>query len=168
MKLGILIVLVVPLAVGWALPAEVSVKAQSAAPAPRAADAAASRAEAVPPPAPAVQPQSKSETLHFNVNWPSGLSLGEGEMTSNLGADGWSLSYHLDAGVPGFAVNESAHSKASTDLCSLEFTKEGTRGKRHVEETSTFDSASLTATRTTANGGGKTETHTSACARDAL
>ena len=28
-------------------------------------------------------PKSKYETLQFNVNWPSGLSLGEGQLTSS-------------------------------------------------------------------------------------
>lgn len=126
---------------------------------------------AVVPPQPSganVVSTAKSETLRFNVNWPSGLSLGEGEWTSSQTPEGWQFSFHVDAGIPGFVINESAQSKATVDLCSVELTKEGTRGPRKVGEKTTFDSSALMATRTTLNGGGKTEIRMNACARDAL
>jgi len=168
-KLGLLLFASMTMSLFGASPAEVSGKSQPAAETHRIdVKPAAAKPEPKADAAVAPPPQSKSETLHFNVNWPSGLSLGEGEMSAILNSDGWSFSYHLDAGVPGFSINESAHSRASADFCSLELVKEGNRGKRHLQETTTFDSSGLTATRTTANGGGKTETRTSACAKDAL
>ena len=127
--------------------------------------AAASLTLAAPPD----QPQkSKSETLHFTVNWPSGLSLGEGQLTSKQTADGWNFSMRVDAAIPAFAVAEAATSQASPDFCSLELEKTGTRGKREITEVTTFDSSNLTATRETKKGGGKSEMRTTACARDAL
>ncbi|MBC8166951.1 MAG: DUF3108 domain-containing protein, partial [Bryobacteraceae bacterium] len=117
---------------------------------------------------PAPEPKAKSETLHFNVNWPSGLSLGEGELTSTQTAQGWSFSFNVYAGIPGFGIVETARSKATTDLCSLSLSKEGSRGKKKVNEQTTFDSAKLTATRQTGKDGGKSEMRVSACVRDAL
>ena len=116
----------------------------------------------------AAQPQSKSETLHFTVNWPSGLSLGEGQLVSNLTEDGWNFSMNVEAAIPAFTIAESAKSKATADLCSLELEKTGTRGKREITEVTTFDSSKMTATRETKKGGGKSEMRITACARDAL
>jgi hypothetical protein len=111
--------------------------------------------------------KNKSETLRFSVNWPSGLSLGEGELSSVLADKRWTFAFKADAAVPGFAVREAAQSKASDALCSVEFTKQSTRGKRVSEEKTTFDSSAMTATRETIKGG-KSEIKTSGCARDAL
>jgi hypothetical protein len=119
-------------------------------------------------PPPAEQSKAKSETLNFTVNWPSGLSLGEGQLTSAHNGDGWNFSMHVEAAIPAFAVAEDAKSKATADLCSLELEKTGTRGKREVTEVTTFDASKMTATRETKNGGGKSELRINACARDAL
>ena len=126
---------------------------------------AASVAVAAPPDQPA---KSKSETLNFTVNWPSGLSLGEGQLVSTQTPDGWSFSMNVEAAIPAFAVAESAKSKATADFCSVELEKTGTRGKREVTEVTTFDASNMTATRETKKGGGKSEMRITACARDAL
>jgi hypothetical protein len=102
------------------------------------------------------------------VNYPSGLSLGEGHLTSTRTAQGWDLSVHVEAAVPAFAIAESAKSAATSELCSLRFEKLAVRGKRKVEETTTFDTSAMTATRKTGGGGGKSEIRTSACAKDAV
>lgn len=115
-----------------------------------------------------VKSAAKSETLRFNVNWPTGLSLGEGQLTSTQSGNGWSFSFNVDAAIPAFRVSESATSTASGDLCSLELTRTGTRGKRQLEETTRFDHSALSGTRTTGKGGGKTEFRVAACPRDAL
>ncbi|HYD83039.1 MAG TPA: DUF3108 domain-containing protein [Opitutus sp.] len=125
---------------------------------------AASVAVAAPPD----QPKSKSETLHFTVNWPSGLSLGEGQLISAQTPDGWSFSMNVEAAIPAFAVAESAKSSATADFCSVELEKTGTRGKREITETTTFDASKMIATRETKKGGGKSEMRITACARDAL
>jgi hypothetical protein len=123
-------------------------------------------ADAVKPPVEASK--KKSETLQFNVNWPSGLSLGEGKLVSTFDGQQWSFSMNVDAAIPAYAVAEAAKSRASADLCSTELVKEATRGKRVVKETTTFDASKLTATRETGQGGGKSEMRIGGCAKDAL
>jgi hypothetical protein len=114
--------------------------------------------------------EPKGESLRFNVNWPSGLSLGEGELISTLEGGAWTFSFNVEAAIPGFAVAESGASRASADFCSLELNKKSKRGKRETEEQTIFDMKELKATRTTLTpkGGGKSEMQTPACARDAL
>jgi len=134
---------------------------------------------ALPKPAPQPPPEevakpaataSKSETLRFNVNWPSGLSLGEGELTSTTAPGGWNFALKIDAAIPAFPIAETAKATAGADLCSTELIKEATRGRRKVGEKTTFDATKLIATRKTTNvpDGGKTEIRINACAKDAL
>jgi hypothetical protein len=113
------------------------------------------------------EPKSKSETLHYNVNWPSGLSLGEGQLTSSADDAVFTSTFTVEAAVPGFALKESAASKATAELCSLELQKNAVRGKRTVDETTTFDQKNRTAQRET-NKGGKSELSIPSCAKDAL
>jgi hypothetical protein len=130
-----------------------------------------SKPAAEPPPA-AESPKkaAKTETLRFNVNWPSGLSLGEGQLTSELAGNQRTFSFNVEAAIPGFAVAESGSSKSTVDFCSLELVKKAKRGKRATEEQTVFDSRESTATRTTVvpKGGGKTEIRINPCAKDAL
>jgi len=114
------------------------------------------------------------ETLRYSVSWPSGLSLGEGEMRAKRvkGPDGsverWEFELTLDAAVPGFRVVDKYRSVAMPDLCSVEFEKESTHGKRKARERTTFEPEKGTATRQTMGGGGKSEIPISTCAKDAL
>jgi hypothetical protein len=110
---------------------------------------------------------SPGETLYYNVNWPSGLSLGEGQLTAGIQDGQWSYSFSMEAAVPGFTLRESAKASATKDFCSLELEKNATRGKRTVDETTKFDQKKLTAVRET-NKGGKTDLTLPACAKDAL
>lgn len=137
----------------------VAAPAPAAKPAPQAKD--------ISEPAATTANQPKGESFHYNVNWPSGLSLGEAELTSSPAEGGQSFSFRLDASVPGFAIEEFAKSRATTSFCSIELTKEGIRGKRKVNERTEFDASKMTATRTT-DGGGKSELSTASCAKDAL
>lgn len=111
--------------------------------------------------------KAQPETLRYNVNWPSGLSLGEGMLASASEGGQWTFSFTIEASVPGFALREGASAKATAEYCSLELVKNATRGKRNVDETTTFDQKAFTATRKT-NKGGKSELTTASCARDAL
>lgn len=121
-----------------------------------------------------ILPPLKEEIFHYVINWPSGLSLGEGEMRSTQvnSEDGtverWEFDLSLEAAVPGFQVLDSYHSVASPELCSLEFEKVLTHGKRKAKERTTFDAQRRVATRQTLGGGGKSEIPTPTCARDAL
>lgn len=90
-------------------------------------------------------------------------------MTASQGSAGWNFSYKVDAAIPAFGITEAARSTATADLCSLELVKDGTRGKKQIKETTTFDAGKLMVTRTTGtSGGGKTEMRMNACAKDAL
>ncbi len=123
--------------------------------------------------APASSPVVPNEQLRYTINWPSGLSLGEAELSasSTAAANGSGPSLHfrfdLDAAVPGFSVTDRYRSEASGDFCSVEFQKTATHGKKKTDEKTTFDSHSGTATRETA-GGGKSQIDAPSCARDAL
>jgi hypothetical protein len=116
----------------------------------------------------------EEETLHYTVNWPSGLSLGEGELhaskvkTEDGASDRWQFEMKLDAAVPGFQVVDHHRALASMDLCSVEFEKDAVHGKRKARERTTFDRQAGTATRQTLDGGGKSEVSIPACPKDAL
>jgi hypothetical protein len=132
-----------------------------------AASAWAQSHSVAPQQSPGTEKPGKSEALRYNVNWPSGLSLGEGQLTASLEDGQWSLSFLVEAAVPGFVVRESAKSLADTNFCSAELRKNATRGKRTIDETTTFDQKKMTAVRKT-NKGGKTDLTLPACAKDAL
>jgi hypothetical protein len=127
--------------------------------------AAGSAAPEVPFPA--------DETLRYSVNWPSGLSLGECEMSARLvrGASGeapsWNFEFRLDAAVPGFVVQDHFASVATPELCSLRLEKAAVHGRRTAKETTVFDTAAGLARRQTA-GGGTSEMAIGKCPRDAL
>jgi hypothetical protein len=114
---------------------------------------------------------ASGETLHYSINWPSGLSLGEATLRSDHGAKGWEFDLNLDAGVPGFAIRDQYHSTANLDSCSLQLDKTTSRGGRKNEERVTFDPNGTTATREVVKGdrtGGKADLSVPTCARDAL
>lgn len=118
-------------------------------------------------------PFPEEETLHYNINWPSGLSLGECVMTAKLARAGeeqpprWTFELRMDAAVPGFQVQNHFRSSATVALCSLDFEKTATHGNRKAKEKTVFDVAAGVATRET-SGGGKSELPISGCPRDAL
>lgn len=115
-----------------------------------------------------VAPVLAGESLHYSVNWPSGLSLGESQLRSTQAKDGsWEFDFTLDAAVPGYAVSDHYHSTATSGLCALSLEKSYTHGTRKANERTTFDQEKNTAVRQT-EGGGKSEFSISACARDAL
>jgi hypothetical protein len=89
-------------------------------------------------PALAQQPES----LHYNLDWPSGLSLGEASLTAQKTAAGWDFEMSVDAAVPGFRISDRFHSVTNPQLCSLEFSREISQGSRKAGETTKFDDAS--------------------------
>ena len=94
---------------------------------------------------------ARAETLHYAINWQSGLSLGEATLTSGRstwvvnGVDTphWSFDLDIDASVPGFAVNDHYVSSAGADICSAKLDKTVRRGSHKSEETLTFDQEQL-------------------------
>jgi len=122
---------------------------------------------------PQANPVLAEESLTYNVNWPSGLSLGEVQLKAakavageGSGA-GWNLEFVLDAAVPGFTVADRYSSAASAELCSVRFGKEVSRNGRTASEQTRFGQAAGTATRETLGGGSSTFS-IGPCARDAL
>jgi len=112
-----------------------------------------------------------ADSLHYSINWPSGLSLGEATLTASHGGEKgggrWNLSLDIDASVPGFAVRDHYQSIATTDLCGVQFDKNYTHGKRKTDEHLTFNQHENTVTRETV-GGGKSDISVATCARDPL
>jgi len=107
------------------------------------------------------------EGLRYSVNWPSGLSLGEGQFRARRVSEGWDLSFTLSAAVPTYSVTDRHRAVATGELCSLRLEKDSVRGSRKTREETVFDLATRTATRETVKGG-KSEFPIPACARDAL
>lgn len=109
-----------------------------------------------------------AEELRYTINWPSGLSLGEGTLESGAsGSGGLKASLKLEAAVPGFPFADQYRSAASPAFCSAEFERSLIHGKRQSSEKTVFDAAKGTARRATA-GGGSSQFATGDCARDAL
>jgi hypothetical protein len=112
----------------------------------------------------------QDESLHYSVNWPSGLSLGDATFTAHHKGGAWELAMTLDAGIPGFAVADKIRSSVTDDLCSLELERDISHGARKTREKTAFDQKKGEATRTTVfplGGGTSTFTFTS-CPRDAM
>lgn len=135
--------------------------------------AAVAAAAATTPSAAAGKPvPPKPEALHYTVNWPGGLSFGDAYLSSSkatmASGEGWTFTLKADGSIPGFRLQEMANSTATTEYCSLDLSKESERGKRKINEKTTFDARTLSATRETLNGGGKSTMSIGACAKDAL
>lgn len=111
---------------------------------------------------------ASGETLHYAINWPSGLSLGEATLSSTVSKEGVTSDFEIDAGVPGFAIRDHYHSSASEKFCSTKLDKSIHRGSHKNEETVTFHQDKHTITRQTHADGGKSDVDVTDCARDAL
>ena len=109
----------------------------------------------------------QDEALHYEVNWPSGLSLGDANLTAHRSGENWDLSMSLDAGIPGFPIADRYHSVTSAAQCSSEFERTTSHGKKQASEKTTFDYKQGRAFRVTKDGG-KSEVTIGSCARDAL
>ena len=107
-----------------------------------------------------------AENLTYSINWPSGLSLGEGHLRASNEGGTWSFDLTLDASVPGFDVNDHYHSSATPDFCSNSFQRTSTHGARKTQEIETIADGQVT--RETATGGGKSVFKAPACVKDAL
>lgn len=111
---------------------------------------------------------ASEENLQYTINWPSGLSLGEGRLKARKSATAnWNFEFQFEAAVPGFSVSDRFASLTTGAECSVNFDKEIQHGKRKSQEKIEFDVQSGKATRQTI-GGGKSEIPFSGCARDAL
>jgi len=114
-----------------------------------------------------------NETLHYSVNWPTGVGLGEAQLSatriqpSKNGSEQWSFRLTLDAAIPGFTVADRYQATASLDLCSALLERDSTHGNRKSHDRVEFDQHATVAHRETV-GGGKSDVSISRCAHDAL
>ncbi len=111
-------------------------------------------------------PPAGGEQLHYTIDWPSGLSLGEANLSGTRTGAKLVLGFQVDASVPGFTVSDQYRSEASPEFCSASFDKHVRHGSRKTNETTSFSSDG-SATRKTLYGGDSTFS-TASCARDAL
>ena len=113
------------------------------------------------------------EVLNYNVNYPSGLSLGQARLEAKKtqapggGPERWEFLFTLDASIPGFEVADEFRSVATAGNCSVEFEKDSKHGKKVTREMETFDEKAGSVTRQTV-GGGQSQLQISGCAKDAL
>lgn len=149
----------------WQTPADPPAEPK-AAPAGGGKDAATAKDTAVPTP---TGFPNTGESLNYSLKWPGGASLGEAHLGAAKSDAGWRFDFSLDAAVPGFAISDHYHSRANTDMCSLELEKQTTHGQRVTHEKTVFDYHEGSATRTTlVPGGGHTDISIGNCAHDGL
>lgn len=119
-------------------------------------------------------PFSDGEELRYRISYPSGLGLGEATMSASLseaGADTparWNFAFGLKAAIAAFGVSDQLRSVADEELCSIEFYKETSHGKRKAKERTDFDQQAGTAVRQTLEQGGSSELELPDCAKDGL
>lgn len=112
-------------------------------------------------------PFASGEKLVYEVNWPSGLSLGEVEFQANSVTGGWEFQSRINATLPNFEIRDEYRALTDAKLCSQEFTKDFAHGSSIGTETVVFDQANRTAHRTTKKGG-ESDFDVPPCARDGL
>ena len=118
----------------------------------------------------ALPAQPATETLRYNVNWPSGLSLGEATFTADnidASAAARKFEFRLEASVPGFSVLDEVLSSNTSQYCATKVEKKLKHGPKSSMETLDFTSAPGKLQRKTEKGG-KSEMEVGACSRDAL
>jgi len=122
--------------------------------------------------APVAESTLPNETLRYSINWPTGVSLGEAQLSasSSPGVSGqpghMHFQFDVDASAPAFAVSDRYRADAAGHFCSTEFEKSTSHGSKKVNDKETFDSETGTVTR--GSGAGKSELSASTCSKDAL
>jgi hypothetical protein len=107
-----------------------------------------------------------NEALRYSINWPTGVSLGEAQLSASSSGGHMQFSFNVDAGAPAFTVSDRFRSDASGTFCSSEFQKSTSHGSKRTDEKETFDSKTGAVTR--GSGTGQTELSGSPCSKDAL
>ena len=112
----------------------------------------------------------KDESLHYSINWQSGLSLGDANLSARKVPAGWSFDVTSSVGIPGFSIEDRFHSIADAAFCSQELVRNLNHAGKRTDEKTTFDQKLQTAMRVTTFplGGGKTSFDIPSCARDAV
>jgi len=112
----------------------------------------------------------QDESLHYTVNWPSGLSLGDANLSAHKTSTGWDFTVTLDAGVPGFPIKDKYTSSTIAGYCSTELKREILHGGKTTREKTDFEPEKGTAHRVTEfpSNGGFTDLTPGPCGRDAI
>lgn len=111
----------------------------------------------------------QDESLHYTIDWPSGLNLGDAHLNAHKSATGWEFEMSVDAAIPGFAIADHLHSSTNTEGCSVQFERDTSHGKKKAHEQTDFDYHNGAAHRSTlVPGGGTSDQPISSCAHDAL
>ena len=110
------------------------------------------------------------ETLNYNINWPSGLGLGEVHTKARHDGAGWIFDLSVDAGVPGFQIKDTYTSRTPTAISAApNSTATFSHGSKKSSEKETIDRSTETAIRKTIpNGGGQSQFSVSDCVKDGL
>lgn len=112
----------------------------------------------------------QDESLHYTLNYPSGLSLGDATLSAHKTAKGWDFTVNLEASVAGFRIKDKYTSTMVEGYCSAEFKRDILHGSKSTREKTTFDQEKGTAKRVTEfpADGGVTDITTGPCGRDAI
>ena len=121
--------------------------------------------------APVAESTLPNEALRYSINWPTGVSLGEAQLSASSSAASGQpghmhFQFDLDAGAPAFTVSDRYRSDASGNFCSSEFEKSTSHGSKKINDTEKFDPSTGTVTR--GSGAGQTEISSNPCSKDAL
>ena len=112
----------------------------------------------------------QDESLHYTINYTSGLSLGDANLTAHKTSAGWDFTVSLDAAVAGFNIRDKYTSSFAAGYCSTELKRDAIHGARTTREKTTFDQDKGTAKRVTEfpSNGGSSDLNTGPCGRDAI
>ena len=118
-------------------------------------------------------PFPKEETLEYTINWPSGLDVGQARLVAGPpeepeGNEAWLFRLHVEAAIPGYQVRGEYRSLTTSNLCTLEFRRESTRGKRRADERTTVDQEHHKAHRAAVGSDEEQVFDVPSCARDGL
>ena len=112
----------------------------------------------------------QDESLHYTINYPSGLSLGDATLSAHKTAKGWDFTVNLEASVAGFRIKDKYTSSMAAGYCSAELKRDVLHGSKSSREKTTFDQEKGVAHRVTEfpSNGGNSDLNTGACGRDAI
>jgi len=112
----------------------------------------------------------QEESLHYTINYSSGLSLGDANLSAHKTAKGWDFTVTVDAAVAGFSIRDKYISSMTSGYCSTELKRDTIHGARSTREKTTFDQEKQIAHRQTElpSDGGSSDLSTGPCGRDAV
>jgi hypothetical protein len=112
----------------------------------------------------------QNESLHYTINYASGLSLGDANFSAHKTSAGWDFTISIDASVTGFSIKDKFSASMAGAYCSTEFERDTIHGSKSAREKTTFDAEKQTARRQTEfpNDGGYSDLNTGPCGRDAV